>query len=147
MNQQDIFFPTGTCLERIPTTKFVRAFLTSLFYKEPPPYFAYPTLFPILFNPFSPLSCDTTALFVALFLWVNKWLGHILCYFTKRYYGSTLVEPWYLCTWRTLQAVFYAARRQAYWGLTFFASTVISNTHTQSHTEHFGVNRLNIITE
>ena len=52
----------------------------------------------------SPTS-SATVLFVFLFLCLNGWLHNIWCYFTSWYYSSKHVEPWKLCTTRTLMCV------------------------------------------
>ena len=93
-----------------------RGILTPYFMKTPLHY--VPLLFQILSNP--PLLHPTstpTALFVALFLWLNWWSRNIWCYFTYWYYGSTHIEPCYISTRRTLLLVLYNKVSRC-WGLT-----------------------------
>ena len=78
------------------------------------PYMAYLFFFQILPTP--PPTTNPTALFVALFLWLNEWSCNIWCVASLN--GlihmsnlGTLVPESPCC-------VFYATRRQVYWGLT-----------------------------
>ena len=120
-----------------------RGVLTPLFYEAPlyslpppPPHpfsnFVQPPPFPCHLQPPPPL----------LFLSLNGWSHHIWCAILLNIMDlhmsslGTLVpkEPW---------SVFYAKRRQVYWGLTHHVvfcrySDLISNTHKDTHkdTQH-----------
>ena len=104
------------------------------------PYFQF-----CLTHPLPPLPCQLqcpppTVPSVNLFLWLNGWSCHIRCVILLNdnmdlHMSSlgTLVpeEPW---------CVFYATRRQVYWGLAhvvFYSySDLISHTQTHKHTQH-----------
>ena len=63
-------------------------FVTTLFYEVPPTYYLA-RLFQLLSTPPSLAPTSTpTALFVALFLWLNVRVYHTLCYFPNWYDGS-----------------------------------------------------------
>ena len=100
-----------------------------------PPFQICPTL------PFLSLPTPTTnALFVVLFLWLNRWSHHIWYAISLQYYyGSKHGEPWHRIpegSW----CVLYERRHQefAVWYIMcFFAGTLIwyhTNTHTHTHT-------------
>ena len=97
-------------------------------------------------SPFAPTSMSPpnpnhTALSVVTFPWLNGWSCHILyaILFNDNmdlYMSSlgTLVPEGAWC-------VFYATRRQVYWGLThnvvfYWYSYLISHTQTEKHTQH-----------
>ena len=89
----------------------------------------------------SPPNPNHTALSVVTFLRLNGWSCHIFCAILLNdnmdlYMSSlgTLVPEGAWC-------VFYATRRQVYWGLTdnvvfYWYSYLISHTQTEKHTQH-----------
>ena len=92
----------------------------------------------------SPPTPTPTVLSVVLFLWLFLWSRHIWCAVLLN--GNMDLYMSSLCTlvpegpW----CVFYAIRRQVYWGLTHnvgFTGTLIWY-HTHKHTAHAGVSRL-----
>ena len=122
-----------------------RGVLTLLFYKELPLY-CLPPPFSNFDHPppptsMSPPNPNHTALSVVTFPWLNGWSCHILyaILFNDNmdlYMSSlgTLVPEGAWC-------VFYATRRQVYWGLThnvvfYWYSYLISHTQTEKHTQH-----------
>ena len=62
-------------------------------------------------------NLHSTALFVALFLWLIGWFCHIWCVVLPNdiTYLHMYVKPWYLST-EAPCCVFYATRHQVYWG-------------------------------
>ena len=149
-------------ISRLSEHPFIRtALLCSLLTdgSYPPPYFmqtpfiAYSPFFQILSNlpPPSPPMFNPTALFNVLFLWLNGWSCHIWCVILL-----SRIMDLYMSSLGTLVPevpyfVFYATRRQVYWGLThnvFFCwySESISHTQTQTSTQkhiaHSGINRM-----
>ena len=83
-----------------------RGFVNSLFYEDP-----------LTFSTLSSLTSTPTALFVALFLWLNGWSHHIRCVILLndmdlQMLGLGALVPEGLCS------VFYAASFHVYWGLT-----------------------------
>ena len=110
---------------------------TPLFYEDPL-YFLPPTHFQILSTP--PLSCHLQPPPPLLVLWLNGWSHHIWCAILLNdiinlhmsSLGTLVPEgPWYL---------FYAKRRQVYWGLThnvvfcWYSNLILrTQTHTYTH--------------
>ena len=88
--------------------------------------------------PLSPPAPTPTALSIVLFLWLNGWLRHIWCAILLNdiigphmsNLGTSVPEgPW---------CVFYATRRQVYWGLTrdFLLVLWFDIIQTHTHTQH-----------
>ena len=92
----------------------------------------------------SPQTPTTTVRSVVMFLWLNGWPWHNWCailhngnmiiwIYNMSRLGTLVLEwPWF---------VFYATRRQVYWGLThnvvfYWYSDLISHTQTHKHTQH-----------
>ena len=114
--------------------------LTSLFYEDPPIL-----LNPIFFKfcptpPLSPQNPTPTVFSVVLFLWLNGLSRHIWCAILLNdnmdlqmlRLGTLVPEgPW---------CVFYATRRQVYWGLEHVVfnwySNLISHAQTHKHTQN-----------
>ena len=113
--------------------------LLAFYFRKIPPYIL-PTPSFFKFHPLPLTKAQTSALFVALFLWLNEWSCHIwsVILLALWYYGSTHVQPWYLSTRRTC-CVFYTTRCHSYWSLTqvFFPAILIwYPTHTKKNTQY-----------
>ena len=140
-------------VHEVTVTIVGRGFLTPYFMKTPPILHTHtPAPFQILSDPPFPLPpiSTPTVLFVVLFLWQNGWSRRIWCsiwwyYWLHMSHLGTFVPEGPCC-------VFYARRRQVYWGLTHMAfcwySNLISNAHTYTHTQtqrhtvYTGANRM-----
>ena len=100
-----------------------RRFLNPLFYKDP--LYCLPSFFKSCLPPPpfpSPPTSTFTILCVVLFLWLNGWSRHIWCIILPNNlefnYNIILLVPEGSC------CVFYATRRQVYWGLKHCASQI-----------------------
>ena len=110
-----------------------------------------PILLPSIFKfcqvtpPPSLPTSTSTALFVVLFLWLNRLSCHIWFIF----YFSTHVEPGDLCTRRTLLSIFCnkvssLLRSDTWWGFLLILWFIITHTQTHTHNDkaHSDANRL-----
>ena len=114
------------------------------------PYIAYPSLFSSFVQPPPPFlslpTLDPTALFVALFLvlfWLNGWSLHIWVAILLNDIMDIHISSLGTFVPEGRWCVFYATRRQVYWGLTHnkilcWYSDLISHTQTHAHrdTQH-----------
>ena len=87
------------------------------------------SLHPLSLTSLSPPTSTSTVLLVVLFLWLNVWSHHIWCAILLNDNMVLVPEgPW---------CVFYAARRQVYWGLThivvFLLVLRFDITNAQTH--------------